>query len=263
MIRVRFAPSPSGYLHLGNVRTALFNYLFAKKENGKFILRIEDTDKERVKDEYKIACIRDLKWLGIFPDEGPEVGGNDGPYEQSKRIDIYKRYIKKLLDEGKAYYCYVTSEEIEQDKKTCGKANHFKNKGRDFTKKEIEIRKNKGIIPTVRFKIEKPKLTITDLIRGEVLFNLDDMVGDFVIQRSDGTPTFHLALCVDDALMGITHVIRGEDHLSNTPKHVLLFEALGFSPPKFGHLSLIHGEGGEALSKRLESVSVREFRKKG
>ena len=265
-IRVRFAPSPTGLLHIGNIRTALFNYLFAKRNHGKFILRVEDTDLERSKAEYREAMMEDLLWMGIRWDEGPETGGEYGPYEQSKRLAVYQKYADQLIREGKAYYCYVTEEETE-DMKRLARAEHkpprFDNRGRSFSKEEIEKRKAKGVKPTVRFKIENPQLKMTDLIRGEVSFNLDEMVGDFVIQRADGTPTFHLAVCIDDGLMKITHVIRGEDHLSNTPKHILLLQAMGFEPPQYGHLSLIHGEGGGPLSKRLESVSVREFRRNG
>ena len=265
-VRVRFAPSPTGYLHIGNARTALFNFLFAKRMHGQFILRIEDTDKERCRPEYVEAVVEDLAWLGIRWDEGPGVGGEFAPYTQSERLEIYHDAIGRLLREGKAYYCYVTEEEIEEMKRLAHlerRPPHFDNRGRHFTKEEIEKRKARGVKPTVRFKIEKPELKIHDLVRGEVAFNLDEMLGDFVIQRSDGIPTFHLAVCMDDGLMKVTHVLRGEDHLSNTPKHILLLEALGFKPPEYGHLSLIHGPGGEPLSKRLESVSVREFRRKG
>lgn len=266
MVRVRFAPSPTGFLHIGNVRTALFNYLFAKRQGGKFVLRIEDTDQERSKPEYCKAVVEDLRWMGIQWDEGPDIGGAYGPYQQSGRLSIYQQYVSQLLKEGKAYPCYVTEEEAEEIKRLARlerRPPRFDNRGRFFSAKEIEERKARGIKPTVRFKIENPELKITDLIRGEVSFNLDEMAGDFVIQRADGLPTFHLAVCVDDGLMKITHVIRGEDHLSNTPKHVLLLKAMGFTPPQYGHLSLIHGPGGEPLSKRLESVSVREFRKRG
>lgn len=265
-VRVRFAPSPTGYIHLGNVRTALFNYLFAKRHGGKFILRVEDTDLERSKPEYRKGLIEDLSWMGIRWDEGPEAGGEYGPYLQSERLETYKKYVQKMLDEGKAYYCYVTEEETEESKRLARlekRPPRFDNRGRNFTKEEIEARKARGIKPTIRFKVENPKVTMTDLVRGEVHFNLDDMVGDFVIVRADGTPTFHLAVCVDDGLMKVSHVIRGEDHLSNTPKHILLLEAMGFKPPQYGHLSLIFGPGGEPLSKRLGDVSVREFRKKG
>lgn len=266
MIRVRFAPSPTGYIHLGNVRTALFNYLFAKRNGGKFILRVEDTDLERSRPEYRMALMEDLRWMGIQWDEGPEVGGPFGPYLQSERLEIYREHVRRLIEQGRAYYCYVTEEEVEESKRLAKlerRPPRFDNRGRLFSAKEIEERKTRGIRPTVRFKIEKPQLKMHDLIRGDVSFNLDDMVGDFVIQRADGTPTFHLAVCVDDGLMQVTHVIRGEDHLSNTPKHILLLQAMGYTAPQYGHLSLIHGPEGEPLSKRLESVSVREFRRRG
>ena len=266
MIRVRFAPSPTGYLHLGNIRTALFNYFFVKAHQGKFILRIEDTDQARSKKEFLESQKEDLLWMGIRWDEGPDVEGSFGPYLQSERMEIYHQHIQKLIHNGKAYECYVTEEEVEEMKRLAKlerRPPHFDNRGRYFSKEEIEKRKNQGVRPTVRFKIESPLLKFHDLIRGDVSFNLDDMVGDFVIQRADGMPTFHLAVCVDDALMEITHVIRGEDHLSNTPKHILLQQAMGYQSPQYGHLSLVHGPGGEPLSKRLSSVSIREFRKSG
>ncbi len=266
MIRVRFAPSPTGFLHLGNVRTALFNYLFAKGQGGTFILRVEDTDQERSKDEFLASQKEDLRWLGLIWDEGPDVNGAYGPYRQSERMALYQEAIDQLIREHKAYYCYVTEAETEEMKQTAQKEHrpmHFDNRGRNFSSEEIASRKAKGIRPTVRFKIDQPELSLHDLVRGEVKFNLDEMVGDFVIQRADGMPTFHLAVVVDDALMKITHVIRGEDHLSNTPKHILLQRALGYPTPQYGHLSLVHGPNGEPLSKRLSSVSVKEFRKSG
>ncbi len=266
MIRVRFAPSPTGRLHLGNIRTALFNYLWARAQGGKFILRLEDTDRERFLPEYRAGIIEDMRWMGLNWDEGPENNGSYGPYEQSQRLDHYQGFAKKLIEDGKAYYCYVTQEETDESKRIA-KLNRlpprFDNRGRFFSKEEIEARKARGIKPTLRFKVESPQVKMHDLIRGDVEFNLDDMVGDFVILRNDGTPTFHLAVCVDDALMKVTHVIRGEDHLSNTPKHILLIRAMGFEPPQYGHLSLIHGPGGEPLSKRLSTVSVGEFRRQG
>lgn len=266
MNRVRFAPSPTGRLHLGNIRTALFNYLFARSQGGKFILRLEDTDRERFLPEYREGILQDMRWMGLEWDEGPETEGPYGPYEQSQRLELYQGFAKKLIEEGKAYYCYVTQEETDEAKRIA-KLNRqpprFDNRGRNFSKEEIERRKALGIKPTLRFKVENPSVKMHDLIRGDVEFNLDDMVGDFVILRADGTPTFHLAVCVDDALMKVTHVIRGEDHLSNTPKHILLIKAMGFEPPQYGHLSLIHGPGGEPLSKRLSTVSVGEFRRQG
>ena len=266
MIRVRFAPSPTGRLHLGNIRTALFNYLFARAKGGTFILRLEDTDRERFLPEYREGIIQDMRWMGLNWDEGPENNGPYGPYEQSERLELYQKYANQLIAEGKAYYCYVTQEEVEESKRIA-RLNRlpprFDNRGRNFTQEEIEARKSRGIKPTLRFKVESPQVKMHDLVRGDVEFNLDDMSGDFVILRADGTPTFHLAVCVDDALMKVTHVIRGEDHLSNTPKHILLIKAMGFEPPQYGHLSLIHGPGGEPLSKRLSTVSVGEFRRQG
>lgn len=266
MNRVRFAPSPTGRLHLGNIRTALFNFLFARSQGGKFILRLEDTDRDRFLPEYREGIIEDMRWMGLNWDEGPETNGPYGPYEQSQRLDLYQSFAKKLIEDGKAYYCYVTQEETDEAKRIA-KLNRmpprFDNAGRHFSKEEIERRKALGIKPTLRFRVESPQVKMHDLIRGDVEFNLDDMVGDFVILRNDGTPTFHLAVCVDDALMKVTHVIRGEDHLSNTPKHILLIKAMGFEPPQYGHLSLIHGPGGEPLSKRLSTVSVGEFRRQG
>lgn len=266
MIRVRFAPSPTGRLHLGNIRTALFNYLMARAGGGKFILRLEDTDRERFLPEYREGILRDMRWMGLEWDEGPETGGPHGPYEQSQRLELYKQYAQKLVEEGKAYYCYVTQEETDEAKRIARlnrQPPRFDNRGRHFSKEEIERRKALGIKPTLRFKVENPQVKMHDLVRGEVVFNLDDMVGDFVIMRADGTPTFHMAVCLDDALMKVTHVIRGEDHLSNTPKHILLIRAMGFEPPQYGHLSLVHGPGGEPLSKRLSTVSVSEFRRQG
>jgi len=248
------------------MRTALFNYLFAKKNGGQFILRVEDTDLERSKREYEEAQKEDLRWMGIQWDEGPDTAGAYGPYRQSERLDLYRRHVEKLINDGKAYYCYVTEQESEEMKVTAKlerKPPRFDNRGRFFKPEEIEKRKAAGVKPTVRFKIENPRLVMNDLVRGEVSFNLDDMVGDFVIQRADGSPTFHLAVCIDDALMKVTHVIRGEDHLSNTPKHILLLDAMGYKPPQYGHLSLVHGPGGEPLSKRLASFSIKEFRRKG
>ena len=266
MVRVRFATAPTGYLHLGNIRTALFNYLFARREKGVFILRIEDTDLDRSEEIYEKAILEDLKWMGLLWNEGPEAGGPHGPYQQSKRLTIYAGFLEKLLREGKAYPCYCTGEELEERRRLAQlekRPPRYDNRCRTISQAEIKKREAEGVRPTVRFKIETPVVTFHDLIRGEVRFDLDQMMGDFIIARADGKPTFHLGVCVDDCLMKITHVIRGEDHLSNGPRHQLLIRALGFEPPQYGHLSLIHGPGGEPLSKRLESISIREFRRRG
>lgn len=266
MVRVRFAPAPTGYLHLGNLRTALFNYLFAKKEKGVFILRIEDTDLDRSEEVYEKAIFEDLKWMKLIWDEGPETGGPHGPYHQSKRLSIYSEFLQKLLKEGKAYPCYCTEQELEERRRLAQlekRPPRYDNRCRTISEAQVKQREAQGVRPTVRFKIENPVVTFHDLIRGEVRFDLDQMMGDFIIARADGRPTFHLGVCVDDCLMEITHVIRGEDHLSNGPRHQLLIRALGFEPPQYGHLSLIHGPGGEPLSKRLTSISIREFRRRG
>lgn len=265
-VRVRFAPSPTGFLHLGNIRTALFNFLFARQEKGAFVLRIEDTDADRSEEVYVQAILEDLNWTGLPWDEGPEAGGPYGPYRQSERLPVYQEFVKKLFDEGRAYHCYCTEQELEERRRLAlleKRAPRYDNRCRTISQEEVRNREARGIKPTVRFKIEQPKVAFRDLIRGEVHFDLNQMMGDFIIVRADGKPTFHLGVCVDDILMKITHVIRGEDHLSNTPRHQLLIQALGFEPPEYGHLSLIHGPGGEPLSKRLESISIREFRRRG
>lgn len=264
-VRVRFAPSPTGYLHIGNARTALFNYLWASQMKGEMILRIEDTDLERSRKEYENAIYEDLKWLGIKWNEGPDTGGKHGPYRQSERLDIYRKKVDSLLREGKAYYCYCGAAELESRREEAlktGKPPRYDNRCRSLSQNEIEARRARGIKPSVRFKIRDGELRLTDLIRGEVVFDLS-LIGDFIIMRPDGTPTFHLAVCVDDGLMEVTHVLRGEDHLSNTPRHILLLEAMGFKPPQYAHLSLIMGPGGSPLSKRLGARSISEYKTLG
>ncbi len=266
MVRVRFAPSPTGYIHIGNARTALFNYLFAQKEGGTFLLRIEDTDAARSKDEYIHALYEDLSWLGIRWQEGPNVGGPHGPYRQTERVHIYREFAEKLLKDGKAYHCYCTEAELEahrQEAELKKLPPRYNNRCRTLSSEEREKRIRQGVKPALRFRIDDPELTLIDLIRGKVDFNLDQMVGDFVIMKQDNTPTFHLAVCADDGLMKITHVIRGEDHLSNTPRHILLFRAMGFEPPKFAHMSLTASPTGGMLSKREGANSIREYRELG
>ncbi len=259
-VRVRFAPSPTGYLHIGNVRTALFNYLFARHNDGKFILRIEDTDVERSEKKYAEAILRDLELLGLDWEEGP--------FHQSERTDLYQQHLKILEEKGFVYRCYCTQQELQARRREAlamKRPPRYDNRCRTISENEIKAREAEGVRPTIRFKVEdNRKIIVHDLIRGEVEFNSDE-IGDFVIMRSDPKgsgkfmPTFHMSVCVDDGLMNITHVIRGEDHLSNSPRHVLLFEAFGYEPPKFAHLSLIHGPGGEPLSKRYGAVSIPEF----
>jgi len=265
MVRVRFAPSPTGYLHIGNARTALFNYLFARKNNGKFILRIEDTDIERSMKEYENYLIEDLYWIGIEWDEGPDVGGKYGPYRQSERIDIYREYANKLLKEEKVYKCYCSKEELEERNKKAleeGRSPGYDNRCRNLTKKEIENYEKEGRKPVFRFKVPEKTIKVNDLIRGEVNFE-GATISDFVIMKSDFTPSFNFAVVIDDYLMEITHVIRGEDHLSNTPKHILIFEAIGANLPQFAHMSMTLGPDRTRLSKRHGATSVRAYRQEG
>lgn len=264
-VRVRFAPSPTGFLHIGNVRTALFNYLFASRNKGELIIRIEDTDQERSKPEYTQQIMKDLAWLGIKWNEGPDIGGKYGPYEQSKRLNHYQDAVIKLKKDGRAYDCFCSTDELDKIKKeTQAKGLPPKYDGRCSKLSEADVKQKiaSGLKPSVRFKVEDGELEFEDVIRGHVKFDMG-LFGDFVILRPDGMPTFHLAVCVDDGLMKVTHVIRGEDHLPNTPRHIQLFRALGFTPPKFAHLSLIMGKGNEPLSKRLGAMSVQEYRQTG
>lgn len=267
MKRVRFAPSPTGYLHLGNARTALFNYLFAKNHgpDATFILRIEDTDFERSKKEYEEMLIEDLRWLGIEWDEGPDKGGDYGPYRQSERVMIYKQYIDKLLDSGNAYYCYCTEEELEKEREKAiseGRPYRYSGRCRNLTPNQEAEFKERGIKPTVRFKVPDKTVIFEDIIRGHVEIDTKEF-GDFVIVRQDGMPVYNFVVVIDDALMKITHVIRGEDHLSNTPKQIVIYEALGFDIPKFAHLPIILGEDRTKLSKRHGAVSVRALKDEG
>lgn len=265
MVRVRFAPSPTGFLHIGNARIALFNYLFARKNKGKFILRIEDTDKERSRKEYEEAIIEDLRWLGIEWDEGPDIGGQYGPYRQSERINIYREFAEKLLKEGIVYKCYCTKEELENMRKEAIKRNlppGYDGRCRYLTKEKINQFEREKREYVLRLKVPDEKIEINDLIRGKVVFEGEHLT-DFVIMKSDGTPTFNFAVVIDDYLMNITHVIRGEDHLSNTPKHILIFKAINAPIPKFAHMSMTLGPDRTRLSKRHGATSVRAYRENG
>lgn len=257
-VRVRFAPSPTGHLHIGGARTALFNYLFAKKHKGTYILRIEDTDRSRNKENAEAGFIEGFKWLGLSWDEGPDVGGAYGPYRSMERLDIYREYIEQLLAEGKAYRCYCTKEELEAEKEEMvkeGKIPRYSGKCRHLCEDDRQKYEAENRSFTIRFRVpdEEETLSFHDLIRGDVSFSSQEM-DDFVIVKSDGIPTFHFAVTVDDGLMKITHVIRGEEHLSNTPKHILLFKAFNFPVPQFAHIPLILNEDGKKLSKRDESI---------
>lgn len=265
MIRVRFAPSPTGLLHIGNARMAVFNWLFARRHKGTFILRIEDTDVARSEKKYMAQLIEDLHWLGITWQEGPDAGGQYGPYLQSERLSIYNDICQKFLDEGLAYRCYCTPEELEERRqiaKLTGKPPRYDNRCRRLTDAQKKAFASSGLNFTVRFQVPDELLVFDDLIRGTCQFDMS-LIGDFVIMRSDGTPSFHFAVAVDDTLMRVTHVIRGEDHLSNTPCHIILFHALKQKPPQFAHLSLTMGTDRTLLSKRHGAFSLTEYRKLG
>ena len=272
-VRVRIAPSPSGNLHVGTARTALFNYLFAKKNNGKFVLIIEDTDAERTSQEYVDNIFDSLKALGLNWDEGPDVGGNYGPYTQSERFDIYPKYIQELLDKGFAYECFCTPEELEAEKEeatAAKKAYVYSKKCENLTDEEKAKLRAEGRKPAIRFNIAKAQkafhessiLKFDDLVKGELQMDTN-LIGDFVIMKSNGAPTYNYAVVIDDALMKITHVIRGEDHISNTYKQILIFEALGFEVPRFGHLGMILAPDRSKLSKRHGATAVSDFVEQG
>ncbi len=251
-IVTRFAPSPTGYLHIGGARTALFCYLLARHHKGTMILRIEDTDQKRNTPAATEQVIKDLHWLGIEWDEGPEVGGPHGPYFQSERIDIYKQYTQKLLDAGLAYYCFDTPEELEAMRKEAQdkKQGFIYPRPEKFPdESEVEKARAEGRDVAVRFCMPDEEIVVEDVVRGQVKFAAGEF-GDFIICKSDGFPTYHFACVVDDELMEVTHVIRGQEHLMNTPCHVALQKALGFKPPVYAHMSVTISEGGGKLSKR-------------
>ncbi|MFC2166704.1 glutamate--tRNA ligase [Acidobacteriota bacterium] len=265
-VRVRFAPSPTGFLHVGNARTALFNWLFARQKNGACILRVEDTDVERSSVEYEHKLIDDLKWLGLDWDEGPVSGGSFGPYRQSLRLDLYASYTQKLLEEGKAYYCFCSPEELEKNRKEAiasGKMPNYSGKCRTGTLDDAMGRRNKGEAAVVRLKTpDEGTMSYRDLVRGQLSFDLK-LIGDPVLVRSNGRPAYNYVVVIDDALMQITHVIRGEDHISNTPRQILTYEALSLSPPQFAHLSMVMGRDNTRLSKRHGATAVDQFEKDG
>jgi glutamyl-tRNA synthetase/nondiscriminating glutamyl-tRNA synthetase len=265
-MRVRFAPSPTGHLHVGNARTALFNWLLARGGGGTFILRIEDTDVERSTRDSEIAIVADLRWLGLDWDEGPDHGGTHGPYRQSERLHLYQSYAKELLSAGNAYYCFCSVAQLDADRQealAAGRAAHYAGTCRRLSHEQAVARINAGDRPAIRFRVpEQRDVTFTDAVRGEVRFHTD-VIGDPVIVRADGHPAYNFAVVVDDALMEVTHVIRGEDHISNTPRQILLYEAMGFTPPTFAHLALVMGPDHSPLSKRHGATSVAEFRSKG
>jgi glutamyl-tRNA synthetase len=265
-MRVRFAPSPTGQLHVGNARTALFNWLLAHGKDGTFVLRIEDTDAERSTRESEQSILEDLRWLGLDWDEGPDVGGPHGPYRQSERLHLYTSYANELLASGHAYYCFCSADTLEADRQAdlaAGRAPKYHGTCRGVSAEQAQRRIEAGERPVVRFRVpEAQEIRFQDLVRGEVVFSTD-VIGDFVIVRSDGRPQYNFAVVVDDALMEVTHVIRGEDHISNTPRQILIYQSLGFSPAEFAHLSLVLGPDHTPLSKRHGATSVSEFRARG
>ena len=264
-VRARFAPSPTGLLHVGNVRTALFNWLFVRQRGGTFILRVEDTDVERSEAKYEAQLLDDLRWLGLDWDEGPDVGGDYGPYRQSDRMDIYHRYADGLVAEGKAYLCFCTNEELEEERQRAMAENRqpiYSGKCRQLDPAEAQRRKSAGEPAAVRLKIPEHPIRFHDIVRGDVEFP-NEVISDPIIVRSSGMPVYNYVVVIDDAEMKITHVIRGDDHLSNTPKQVALYEALGFTVPEFAHLSTILGSDRERLSKRHGATSISNFREMG
>ncbi len=263
--RVRFAPSPTGELHVGNARTALFNWMFARHFGGEFILRIEDTDESRSALSYQLNLIDDLKWLGMDWDEGPQKEGAYGPYKQSQRLNIYEDHLQKLIATDKVYPCYCTEEELEEERQSLilsKRMPRYMGKCRNLSPDERKAREEQGRKHSYRFKVPHLTVEFDDLIRGAMKFE-GEAIGDFIIVRSNGMPAYNFAVVIDDHLMAITHVIRGEDHLSNTALQIMLYRAFGFESPTFAHHCLILGKDRSKLSKRHGSVSVGEFRKQG
>jgi nondiscriminating glutamyl-tRNA synthetase len=265
-LKVRFAPSPTGPLHIGGARSALFNYLAAAHSGGEMVLRIEDTDLDRSRREYEDEIIESLRWLGLDWSEGIDIGGANGPYRQTERLDIYQAYINKLLESGHAYYCFCTEAELEADRQELlskGELPRYLGKCRNLTPQECQNRISQGQKPVVRFRVPEDKVyTVNDLVRGQVNFESSN-IGDFIIAKSDGIPTYNFAVVIDDYLMGITDVIRAEEHLSNTPRQLMIYDALGFAYPRFAHISLILGEDHQKMSKRHGATSLVQYRDMG
>ena len=266
MIRVRFAPSPTGHLHVGNARTALFNWLLARHERGTFILRIEDTDIERSTRESERAIMDDLRWMGLSWDEGVEMGGESGPYRQSERVAVYADHARQLLDRARAYYCFCSPETLAAERAAMlaqGLPPKYAGTCRVIPPTEAAARVAGGERAVIRLRVPSGReITFRDLVRGPVTFHTE-VIGDPILVRSDGMPAYNFAVVVDDALMSVTHVVRGEDHISNTPRQILLYQAFEWQPPAFAHLSLVMGPDHTPLSKRHGATSVAEFRAKG
>ena len=265
MIRVRFAPSPTGYVHVGNARTALFNWLFARHHCGAFILRIEDTDVERSKEEFERQLLEDLGWLGLDWDEGPDIGGPFGPYRQSERQEIYHRHAIQLIDAGHAYYCFCSAEQLEAERQAALKAGQqprYSGRCRTRPREEAARKVAAGEPAAIRLKVLPGVFNWNDLVHGATSFS-SDVIGDPILVRSDGHPAYNYAVVIDDHIMEISHVIRGDDHISNTPRQLALYRAFGWEPPQFAHLSTILGPDRARLSKRHGATSLQNFRDMG
>jgi len=264
-VRVRFAPSPTGYVHVGNARTALFNWLFARHHSGAFVLRIEDTDVERSREEYETQLLADLRWFGLDWDEGPDCGGAFAPYRQSERKEPYARYGAQLLDQGRAYHCFCSEEQLEAERQEALKAGRqpkYSGRCRKLARAEAAARLAAGEEAAVRLKIVEGSFGWHDLVHGPTTFS-SEVIGDPILLRSDGHPAYNYAVVIDDHLMEITHVIRGDDHISNTPRQLALYRALDWQPPEFAHLSTILGADRARLSKRHGATSLQNFRDVG
>ena len=264
-VRVRFAPSPTGHLHVGNARTALFNWLFARQKGGAMVLRIEDTDVQRSEERFEGQLLEDLKWMGLDWHEGPDLGGPYAPYRQSDRLDLYREQAERLLREGKAYLCFCSQEDLERERAHAmahQQPPNYSGKCRALDPVESQRRRENGEAAAIRLRIPEHPIRFHDIVRGPVEFS-NEVVSDPIIVRSTGMPVYNYVVVVDDALMNITHVIRGDDHLSNTPKQVALYEALGWPVPEFAHLSTILGADRERLSKRHGATSIANFREMG
>jgi nondiscriminating glutamyl-tRNA synthetase len=264
-VRVRFAPSPTGRLHVGNVRTALFNWLLARQQGGTFILRIEDTDAERSEARFEDRILGDLEWLGLRWNEGVRVGGGRGPYRQTERLELYREHGHRLLERGKAYFCFCSPERLESDRRSqqeAGRSLRYEGRCRDLDPEASARRVAGGEPATVRLRVREGRVVFDDLVFGRIAIETST-IGDFILLRSDGSAQYNFACVVDDALMEISHVIRGEGHLSNTPRQVLVYESLGLTMPRFAHLSTILGPDGAKLSKRHGATSISEFRSLG
>ena len=267
-VRVRYAPSPTGLQHIGGIRTALYNYFFARSQGGRFILRIEDTDRERYSDESLQDLYDTLDWLGIKWDEGPVVGGPCGPYIQSERLELYQEYAKKLVEDGKAYYCYCTPERLEalRQEQVSSKSQYqgYDRHCANLSEEEKRAAEEAGIKPVIRLKVPtEGKTTIHDVIMGDITRRNKDVSPDPILLKSDGYPTYHLANVIDDHLMGITHIMRAQEWIPSGPLHILLYDAFGWEPPVYCHLPMVCGKDGQKLSKRHGDTAVRDFRAKG